>query len=133
MLSSVLLAPISYFETTPLGRILNRFTYDIEVIDVTLTEAMSILMIACGWFITGIIVMVSILPWMACALLPAITVYWFLLLHYRKCGTDLQRLDAVARSPIQAIVSEGRFICASTFMVRPVELTLASVAFLCRP
>ena len=107
MLSSVLLAPVSYFETTPLGRILNRFTYDVEVIDITLTESMSILMIGFGWFFTGIIVMISILPWMALAVFPAIIMYWLLSLHYRKCGTDLQRLDAVARSPIQAIVSEG--------------------------
>jgi ABC-type multidrug transport system fused ATPase/permease subunit len=107
MLQSVLLAPVSYFETTPLGRILNRFTYDVEVIDVTLTESMSILMIAAGWFTTGVVVMVSIVPYVALALLPVTTIYWLLLLKYRRCGTDLQRLDAVARSPIHALVSEG--------------------------
>lgn len=107
MLHSVLLAPVSYFETTPLGRILNRFTYDVEVIDVTLTESMSILMIAAGWFTTGVVVMVSIVPYVAFALLPVTTIYWLLLLKYRRCGTDLQRLDAVARSPIHALVSEG--------------------------
>lgn len=115
MLSSVLLAPISYFETTPLGRILNRFTYDTEVVDVTLTEAMSILMLALGWFITGIVVMVSLLPWIVLALVPATTVYWFLSIHYRKSGTDLQRLDAVARSPIQALLSEGKHLQCAPF------------------
>lgn len=108
MLSSVLRAPMSYFETTPMGRVLNRFTYDMEVVDMTLTEAMSVLMIALGWGITGIIVMCTILPYMIFAIVPTILVYWVLMLHYRKSGADLQRLDAVARSPIQAMLAEGK-------------------------
>ena len=128
MLSTVLLAPISYFETTPIGRILNRFTYDTEVVDVTLTEAMSILMIALGWFVTAIVVMVSILPWVILVLIPATTTYWFLSLHYRKSGTDLQRLDAVARSPIQAIIAEGKraigFVSFPTLKSRSSQLIL---------
>lgn len=51
--------------------------------------------------------MVSILPWIALAIAPVTVIYWLLLLHYRKSGSDLQRLDAVSRSPIQAMVSEG--------------------------
>ena len=98
---------MSYFETTPMGRILNRFTYDMEVVDMTLTEAMSVLMIAVGWGVTAIIVMIVILPWMALAIFPITLWYWLLLLHYRKSGADLQRLDAVARSPIQAMLAEG--------------------------
>jgi len=90
-----------------MGRVLNRLTYDIEVVDMTLTQAMSVLMIALGWGVTSLIVMITILPWMACAIVPVIAVYWLLLLHYRKSGADLQRLDAVARSPIQAMLTEG--------------------------
>ena len=73
----------------------------------TLTEAMSVLMIALGWGVTGIIVMCVILPWMACAVVPITILYWMLMLHYRKSGADLQRLDAMARSPIQAMLAEG--------------------------
>eukprot|EP00522_Entomoneis_paludosa_P016423 CAMPEP_0172447702 /NCGR_PEP_ID=MMETSP1065-20121228/6951_1 /TAXON_ID=265537 /ORGANISM="Amphiprora paludosa, Strain CCMP125" /LENGTH=1365 /DNA_ID=CAMNT_0013199065 /DNA_START=11 /DNA_END=4108 /DNA_ORIENTATION=+ len=106
MLVSVLKAPMSYFETTPLGRVLNRFTYDIEVVDIVLTESMSILMIAVSWFCAGVAVMSSILPWMLLALLPVVIIYLVVLLHYRKSGVDLQRLDAMSRSPVQAMVSE---------------------------
>jgi ABC-type multidrug transport system fused ATPase/permease subunit len=109
MVVHVLKAPLSYFESTPLGRILNRFTYDMEVIDLTLTESMSILMIATSWFTAAIIIMITIMPWIAFALVPALLIYWMLLLHYRRSGIDLQRIDAVARSPIQAMVSEGEF------------------------
>jgi ABC-type multidrug transport system fused ATPase/permease subunit len=107
MLERVLHAPMSYFETTPMGRILNRFTFDMEVIDVQLSQAMSIFLISCSWFVAGIILMSTILPWMAVAIFPVVVVYWFLLLHYRRTGADLQRLDALSRSPIQAMVSEG--------------------------
>lgn len=108
MLARVLRAPISYFETTPMGRIINRFTYDIEVVDVVLTQNMSILMISISWYVAGVVVMVTILPYVALAVFPVTLLYWFLLLHYRKSGADLQRLDAVSRSPIQAMVSEGK-------------------------
>lgn len=52
MLDRVLRAPLcSYFEATPMGRILNRFTYDTEVIDVTLTQTMSMFLISCSWYV----------------------------------------------------------------------------------
>lgn len=41
------------------------------------------------------------------AILPITIAYYYLLLHYRKSGSDLQRLDAVSRSPLQAMVSEA--------------------------
>lgn len=59
MIRSVLGAPLSYFETTPLGRILNRFTYDVEVLDIELSVSMAGLLISCSWFTASIVVMVS--------------------------------------------------------------------------
>jgi ABC-type multidrug transport system fused ATPase/permease subunit len=41
------------------------------------------------------------------ALVPVTTVYAMVQLHYRKSGADLQRLDAVSRSPVQAMLAEG--------------------------
>lgn len=107
MTSHVLRAPMSYFETTPLGRILNRFTFDVEVLDMNLTEAMSMLVIGCSWFIAAICVMCTILPWILAALVPITAVYGVFVYYYRKSGSDLQRLDALSRSPIQAMLAEG--------------------------
>jgi hypothetical protein len=79
-----------------------------DVVDIVLTQNMSMLMISTSWYVAGVVVMCTILPWVGLALLPVSVFYWFLMLHYRKSGADLQRLDAVSRSPIQAMVTEGK-------------------------
>jgi ABC-type multidrug transport system fused ATPase/permease subunit len=106
MLSCVLRAPLSYFETVPMGRILNRFTYDTDVNDVTLTQVMSMFMISSSWYVAGVIIQVTILPWTALAIFPVSVMYWVLMLHYRMTGPDLQRIDALSRSPLQSMVNE---------------------------
>lgn len=106
MLASVLKAPMSYFETVPMGRILNRFTFDTDINDVTLTQVMSMFMISCSWYVAGVCIQCSILPWTALAVFPVSGAYWYLMLHYRMSGPDLQRIDAMSRSPLQSMVSE---------------------------
>ncbi|KAL3764321.1 hypothetical protein ACHAW5_008918 [Stephanodiscus triporus] len=107
MLRAVLRAPMSYFETVPMGRILNRFTYDTDVNDVNLTQVMSILMISCSWYVAGVTIQCTILPWCIFVIVPVSVMYWVFMRHYRLSGPDLQRLDALSRSPLQSMVSEG--------------------------
>lgn len=106
----VIHAPMSYFETTPSGRILNRLTFDVEILDISLSCSMSMLMTTFGWIITGLSLLISILPHSSLVLIPVTALYWLLLMYYRKSAVDLQRLDAVSRSPVQAKVNEGKFI-----------------------
>lgn len=101
---------MSYFDTTPIGRILNRFTYDVEILDISLSVSMTVLIVASGWFFTSVILQITIQYWIVCALFPITFLYWLLLLFYRKSAVDLQRLDATSRSPIQANLSEGKFL-----------------------
>ncbi|VEU37559.1 unnamed protein product [Pseudo-nitzschia multistriata] len=106
MLESVLSAPMSYFETVPMGRILNRFTYDTDVNDVTLTQKISMFIISCSWYVASIAVQVAIIPWSALALFPVSMLYLLFMHYYRLTGPDLQRIDALSRSPIQSMISE---------------------------
>ena len=45
MTHRLLHVPMWYFDTTPMGRILNRFTFDVEQVDITLAQYMSIFVI----------------------------------------------------------------------------------------
>jgi len=107
MTHRVLHAPMSYFDTTPLGRIINRFTYDVEQVDIALAQNMSILIICCSWAVAAQVVMISIVPYMALVNAMVFSLYFVMLRYYRGAGADLQRLDAVSRSPIAASLSES--------------------------
>ena len=107
MTRRVLHAPMSFFDTTPLGRIINRFTYDVEQVDITLSQFMSIFIIACSWLVAGQAVMIAVVPFMAVINAFVLLLYVLILRHYRWSAADLQRLDAVSRSPIQASMSEA--------------------------
>ena len=107
MTHRVLHAPMAYFDVTPLGRVLNRFTYDVEQVDITLSQFMSIFIIATSWLVAGQVVMIAVVPYMAVINTVVLAMYVMLVRHYRWSASDLQRLDAVSRSPIQASLAEG--------------------------
>lgn len=52
----------------------------------------------------------TILPWIILGIVPISIIYFFIQLYYRMSGPDLQRIDAMSRSPIQASLAEGKHI-----------------------
>lgn len=110
MIESVVRAPMSYFDTTSLGRIVNRFTFDIEVLDVELSVSMAGIIMSSSWLLSSVVVMVAVLPFAVVGLAPVLLAYFVIQNHYRMSGPDLQRLDAQSRGPIQSTLSEGEAI-----------------------
>lgn len=49
---------MSHFHTTPIGRTINRFTHDTEVLDIELSVAMTGFFVSFSWLVTSLIVMV---------------------------------------------------------------------------
>ncbi|GAX24232.1 hypothetical protein FisN_4Lu593 [Fistulifera solaris] len=60
-----------------------------------------------SWLLSSIVVMAVVLPWILIPLAPVTLIYIYTQSYYRMSGPDLQRLDAITRSPIQASLAEG--------------------------
>ena len=100
MLESVLRAPMQFFETTPIGRILNRFSNDIYRIDAIMFRVLD------SFFSTSIKVLFTIIvivfsTWQFIFfVIPLGFVYRYFQKYYLASSRELRRLDSVSRSPI---------------------------------
>ncbi|XP_025016128.1 multidrug resistance-associated protein 1-like isoform X2 [Tetranychus urticae] len=106
LLMQIFRAPISFFDINPSGRIINRFSKDLNTVDTTLRFFW-------GYWITGLFEVVSALviisiniPLLIPALLPVGLLYWFLQRVYISSSRQLKRLESVSRSPIYSYFSE---------------------------
>jgi ABC-type multidrug transport system fused ATPase/permease subunit len=106
-ITSVMHAPMSFFETTPLGRIMNRFSKDIDTVDNTASESLRMLLMSfvhlCGPFV----LIATIVPWFLAAVVVVVVAYYGFALYYRASARELKRLDAILRSSLYAHFSES--------------------------
>lgn len=106
MAARVLRAPCHWFERTPIGRALNRFSSDIETIDKNLMDS-------CGSFLecalnaaAVVAVIAARAPPLLAGLLPLLALAAWVSHAYLACSRELKRLEAVRRSPIYSHFSE---------------------------
>ncbi|XP_039702279.1 canalicular multispecific organic anion transporter 2-like isoform X2 [Pteropus medius] len=106
LLYNMMRSPQSFFDTTPSGRILNRFSKDIYVIDEVL--APSILMLLGCFYnsIATLMVIVANTPLFMVVILPLAVFYLFVQRFYVATSRQLKRLESVSRSPIFSHFSE---------------------------
>ncbi|PQE11407.1 abc metal ion transporter protein [Rutstroemia sp. NJR-2017a BVV2] len=87
MAFAIFRSPMSFFETTPAGRILNRFSS------------------ARALFTLGVIS--SAVPAFIALIVPLSGVYYWVQRYYLRTSRELKRLDSVSRSPIYAHFQES--------------------------
>jgi len=106
LVAGIIRAPAVFFETTPTGRILNRFTKDMENIDMMLPRTIPICFFLFFRLLGTVITIIIVLPWFIIPVIPLAYVYFRIQKYYRPVARDLQRLESISRSPIFAQFSE---------------------------
>ncbi|KAH6879589.1 cadmium ion transporter [Coprinopsis sp. MPI-PUGE-AT-0042] len=105
-LSGILHSPLSFFDTTPMGRILSRLTKDIETLDNELAQIIySFLTIFLSLF--GIMALVFYtFPYLGIIFAPMSLLYYLMSRYYRATSVETKRLDSILRSGLYASFSE---------------------------
>ncbi|KNG89077.1 ABC metal ion transporter [Aspergillus nomiae NRRL 13137] len=107
MAFAIFRSPMSFFETTPSGRILNRFSSDVYRIDEVLARTFNMLFgnSAKALFTMGVIA--SSTPAFLILVVPLSYIYLSYQKYYLRTSRELKRLDSVTRSPIYAHFQES--------------------------
>ncbi|KAH0579496.1 hypothetical protein H2248_002354 [Termitomyces sp. 'cryptogamus'] len=100
LLETVVRATFRFHDTTPQGRLLNRFGKDVETIDSSLAGSLQAVNTSLANFFASILLVATVFPWF---LVPAIFLgfaYRELSIGYLNTGRDLRRMESNSRSPI---------------------------------
>ncbi|KAF9175506.1 hypothetical protein BGX20_004661 [Mortierella sp. AD010] len=100
LLARILRLPMCFFDVTPQGRILNRFSSDISAIDESVPESF-LHMLTCISQLVGALLLVVFATPAFIFVLPVIAlVLWICKTYYIKTSSMLRRLESILKSPL---------------------------------
>ncbi|MCI4394913.1 hypothetical protein PGIGA_G00174300 [Pangasianodon gigas] len=106
LLSNILRAPMLFFDTTPSGRVVNRFAKDMLTLDEMIPMSFRS-WILCLFGVLGTLFVICLAtPLFTAVMVPLGVVYYFVQRFYVATSRQLRRLDSVSRSPIYSHFGE---------------------------
>ncbi|CAF1242551.1 unnamed protein product [Adineta steineri] len=106
LFNSILKCSISFFDITPSGRILNRFSSDTWSVDDSLPFILNILLANIFSLLGTLILSCYGLPKFLIILIPLTIFYYFIQNYYRWTSREIKRISSVTLSPVYAHFGE---------------------------
>ncbi|RYH20088.1 ATP-binding cassette domain-containing protein [archaeon] len=107
LIKSILLAPCGWFDATPLGRIINRFSQDISTVDNSLLYNLLSFLDCLIGVVQVFLVIVLFLPPLIAFLLPVLGMSAYVTYQYMHVSRELKRLESLMKSPVFVLFSEA--------------------------
>ncbi|XP_078324316.1 ATP-binding cassette sub-family C member 5-like [Crassostrea virginica] len=99
-LTNVMRAPMRFFYANPPGRILNRFSKDLDEADVYLPQLQDTFFQVLNSVVISLISAIVILPWIAIAVVPVSIFFYFFKFVSSVSVRQFKRLENITRSPL---------------------------------
>ncbi|XP_069746450.1 ATP-binding cassette sub-family C member 4 isoform X3 [Narcine bancroftii] len=99
MFTSIIRAPVLFFDRNPIGRILNRFSKDIGHLDDLLPYTFMDFLQVFLQILGVVVVAVSIIPWILIPITPLVIIFFFLRRYFLETSRDIKRMETTTRSP----------------------------------
>ena len=100
LLERIMHKPMAFFETNPTGRILNRFSADIDSVDQIIPFEVDVILFYLVE-VLGILVLIAYsTPLFLVFMVPVSILYWVLQKFYIGSSRQICRLDSITKSPV---------------------------------
>ncbi|KAL0089956.1 hypothetical protein J3Q64DRAFT_1878979 [Phycomyces blakesleeanus] len=106
MLRKITHAPLRFFDTTPIGRVLNRFGKDVMTVDMDLARTSSKVLDCMTGLVASVVVVGAITPQFIAVAIVIGAAYVAIGALYLSVSRQFKRLNSVSRSPIYSHFTE---------------------------
>lgn len=106
MLEALLRTGVRFFDSTPVGRVLQRFSRDVESVDLFLQRSFESAIHILIEILLCLGLIAVLVPWSMVVIIPVLFFYYRIQLDYRAPAREVKRFDSIARSPRYAHFKE---------------------------
>lgn len=100
------MSPMSFFDTTPTGRVVNRFGKDLDAIDMTIPGSIRQFVSALLRVLGFLAILARASPWFLLVIPPLIILFVLVERYYIAANRQVKRLESATRSPIYSSFGE---------------------------
>ena len=106
MTKAVLKAPVLFFDTNPVGRMLNRFSKDVGCMDDILPGRFLFAVQLCLYFFTATVLSAVVNVWLFITCAPLTVLFIYLAKYYLRSAREIRRLEAITCSPVYSLIAD---------------------------